>query len=154
MAHTAAAVRVLLVWCESGTDSQLQYIDKTSLSSGIIFGLKEDTHLKNNEYANLTAFFYMAYFFAQVPMQWILQKLPFGKTLAGCVILWGGLVMCLAACNSYATLSVVRVLVGWFESVITPAFAILTSSWYLRNEQTLRQGVYYSMSEYSIPGLY
>jgi len=89
----------------------------------------------------------MAYFFAQIPMQWLLQKMPFGKTLAGCVILWGGLVMCLAACNNYAQLVVVRVLIGWFESVITPAFAILTSSWYLRSEQTLRQGVYYSMSE-------
>lgn len=54
--------------------------------------------------------------------------------------------MCLAAAKNYAHLSVLRVLIGWFESVITPSFAILTSSWYLRNEQTMRQGIYYSMS--------
>lgn len=50
------------------------------------------------------------------------------------------------ACNNYAQLSGVRILLGWFESVVTPGFAVLTSSWYLRNEQTLRQGMYYSMS--------
>lgn len=79
-------------------------------------------------------------------MQWLLQKLPFGKTLASCIMIWGALVMCLAAAKNYAHLSVLRVLIGWFESVITPSFAILTSSWYLRNEQTMRQGIYYSMS--------
>lgn len=141
----------------------LQYIDKTSLSSGAIFGLKEETHLKGNEYANLTLFFCrfngeppvfrntdisdMAYFFAQIPMSWILQKLPFGRTLSICVIIWGGCVMCLAACGNYSQLVAVRFLIGWFESVVTPAFAILTTSWYLRNEQTLRQGIYYSMSK-------
>lgn len=35
----------------------LQYSDKTSLSSGVVFGLKEDTKLKGNEFANLTSFF-------------------------------------------------------------------------------------------------
>lgn len=35
----------------------LQYSDKTSLSSGVVFGLVEDTHLKGNEYNNLNTFF-------------------------------------------------------------------------------------------------
>lgn len=35
----------------------LQYSDKTSLASGSVFGLREDTKLVGNEYANLTTFF-------------------------------------------------------------------------------------------------
>lgn len=35
----------------------LQYSDKTSLSSGVIFGLKEDTKLTTQQYNNLNSFF-------------------------------------------------------------------------------------------------
>lgn len=35
----------------------LQYSDKTSLSSGVVFGLKDDTGLTTQEFANLTSFF-------------------------------------------------------------------------------------------------
>lgn len=125
----------------------LQYMDKMSLSSGVIFGLKEDTHLKPNQYQNLSSFYYMSYAVAELPMMWVLQRLPIGRGLAVCMTVWGGFVMCLAACQNYPQLVVVRVLLGWFESVATPGFAILTASWYLRREQGLRQSLYYSMSK-------
>lgn len=35
----------------------MQFTDKQSLSSSVIFGLREDTKLVGNEYANLTSFF-------------------------------------------------------------------------------------------------
>ncbi|BEI80879.1 hypothetical protein CcaverHIS002_0200390 [Cutaneotrichosporon cavernicola] len=124
----------------------LQYADKTSLSRGVIFGLKEDTGLGDAEYPNLTTFFYMSYAVAQYPMAWVLQRFPIGRALGTCVIIWGGLVIALAGCNNYASLAVVRVLLGWFESVVTPGFAIFTASWYLRREQTLRQSMYYAMN--------
>lgn len=88
----------------------------------------------------------MSYAIAQYPMAWVLQRFPLGRALACCVIMWGAMVMCLGACNNYAQLAAVRVLLGWFESVITPGFAIFTASWYLRREQGLRQALYYSMS--------
>lgn len=89
----------------------------------------------------------MSYAIAQYPMAWVLQRFPLGRALGTCIVIWGGLVMSLAGCNSYATLAVVRVLLGWFESVVTPGFAIFTASWYLRREQTLRQSMYYAMSK-------
>ncbi|BEJ08170.1 hypothetical protein CcaverHIS641_0502550 [Cutaneotrichosporon cavernicola] len=123
-------------------------LDKTSLSSGVIFGLKEDTHLTSQEYNNLNSFFYMSYGVAQIPMGWVMQRFPLGKALSVCVILWGAMVMLLGACNHYWDLSIVRVLLGWFESVVTPGFVVLTSSWYLRREQTLRQACYYAMNTF------
>lgn len=88
----------------------------------------------------------MAYAVAQYPMQWVLQRVPLGRGLAACTILWGAMVMLQGACNNYAGLAVVRVFLGWFESVVTPGFAIYTSAWYLRREQTQRQTLYYSMN--------
>ncbi|TXT12814.1 hypothetical protein VHUM_01215 [Vanrija humicola] len=126
----------------------LQYSDKTSLSSGVVFGLVQDTHLVGNQYANLTSFFYMAYGVAQIPMGYLMQRFPLGRALSVCIVLWGGMVMLLAACNNYASLAAVRTFLGWFEAVVTPGFAVLTASWYLRSEQTLRQGMYYAMNTF------
>lgn len=35
----------------------LQFADKQSLSSGVLFGLRQDTGLVGNQYANLTTLF-------------------------------------------------------------------------------------------------
>ncbi|TXT07212.1 hypothetical protein VHUM_03382 [Vanrija humicola] len=122
-------------------------MDKTSLTQGVIFGLREDTNMTDQEYANLTTLFYMAYAVAQFPFTWIMQRFPIGKALSVFVILWGACVMCLGACNNYAQLAAVRVLVGAFEAVVIPGFVILTSAWYLRKEQTFRQCLYYSQNQ-------
>ncbi|BEJ11159.1 hypothetical protein CspHIS471_0105810 [Cutaneotrichosporon sp. HIS471] len=124
----------------------LQFADKTSLAAGVVFGLREDTKLVGNHYADLTTYFYIGYLVAQVPMGFVLQRFPLGRALSVCVIIWGAMVMVLGACNNYWQLSLVRVLLGWFESVVTPGFAVLTASWYLRREQTLRQSMYYTMN--------
>lgn len=81
-------------------------------------------------------------------MGWTMQKFPLGKALSVTVIIWGAMCMCLGACNNYWQLSLVRTLLGWFESVVMPGFAVLTSSWYLRREQTLRQCIYSSMNTF------
>ena len=87
----------------------------------------------------------LAYACAQLPMGWIMQRLPIGRTLGACVTLWGGLMLALGGCNNYASLSVVRVLLGWFEAVITPGFLLIIGSWYLKRESTARQMLYYAM---------
>jgi MFS family permease len=76
-----------------------------------------------------------------------MQRFPIGKALSTYVILWGICVMCLGACTNYAQLAGVRIAIGALEAVIIPGFAILTSSWYLRKEQTFRQCLYYSMNQ-------
>lgn len=60
----------------------------------------------------------MSYAVAQYPMAWVLQKVPLGRGLAVCVIIWGAMVLCLGACNNYAQLAAVRTLLGWFEAVV------------------------------------
>ncbi|TXT04784.1 hypothetical protein VHUM_04052 [Vanrija humicola] len=126
----------------------IQYSDKTSLSAGVIFGLRDDTHMTLAQYSTLTAFFYMAYALAQYPMMFFLQRVPLGRGLGVCIVVWGAMVMLLAACNNYAQLAAVRTFLGWFEAVVTPGFALFTSSWYLRREQTHRQNLYYSMNTF------
>ncbi|KAK7061739.1 CNF01220-like protein [Favolaschia claudopus] len=124
----------------------LQYSDKTSLSSGVVFGLRTDTHLIGQQYAWLSTLFYLGYMLAEFPMSTALQIFPLGKFLAITAIVWGGLVMCLSACQNFTQLAVIRFLLGVSESAITPGFLMVVASWYKRSEMTSRSLWWLSMN--------
>ncbi len=56
------------------------------------------------------------------------------------VMLWGLLLMCHAACKSFAGLAVVRTLLGALESACNPAMMIIFGMYYTRSEQPFRMG--------------
>ena len=60
------------------------------------------------------------------------------------IIIWGTILACSAAAKSYASLMVVRCLLGVFEASITPGFILLTSQWYRKYEQGSRTGLWFS----------
>lgn len=62
---------------------------------------------------------------------------------------WGGISMCLAACNSYKTLAVVRLFLGIVEAGFAPGILFLLSSWYRKNELATRFALYYTASAFS-----
>lgn len=51
----------------------------------------------------------------------MMQRFPTAKYLGTCVCLWGTVVACTSAANSYASLAALRFLLGMFESAISPA---------------------------------
>lgn len=63
---------------------------------------------------------------------------PIGRFVSCMVILWGILLLCTAASRSFAALMTLRFLLGSVESCINPAFVVITSQWYTREEQPTR----------------
>ncbi|CAD6570477.1 MAG: hypothetical protein TREMPRED_005860 [Tremellales sp. Tagirdzhanova-0007] len=126
----------------------LQYVDKNALGSGVVFGLKTDTHLVGQQYPLLSVWFYMAYFVGQLPMQWVLQRVAIGKTMGVMVMAWGVAVICLGTCHDYLQLSMVRMLLGWLECVVTPGFLLIIASWYKRTESTLRASFLFAQNTF------
>jgi len=47
------------------------------------------------------------------------------------------------ATNSFAGFAALRFFLGIFESVVTPAFMMIVSMWYLSNQQPARAGIFY-----------
>jgi MFS family permease len=68
---------------------------------------------------------------------------------AALMFTWGGISMCLAACNSYKTLAVVRLFLGVVEAGFAPGILFLLSSWYRKNELATRFALYYTASAFS-----
>ncbi|PFH53691.1 hypothetical protein AMATHDRAFT_73131 [Amanita thiersii Skay4041] len=114
-----------------------QTLDKGTINFASIMGIREDTHLKGQQYACLIW---------ELPTNRLIQRLPVAKYLAFNIAAWGAVLACTAACTNFAGLVVVRTLLGVFECVCQPAFVFLSTMWYTRDEQALVIGAFYSMN--------
>jgi MFS family permease len=119
----------------------LQYLDKTLLNYAAVMGIKD--HLKGNEYSNLGTIFYAGYLVSEPITSYLMLYFPIGKYLACNVICWGVVVACHAGCKTYASLMVIRVLLGIFEASVAPALILITGMWWTKPEQSRRTGVWY-----------
>lgn len=70
-------------------------------------------------------------------------RLPLGKYLSLAVFVWGGILMCHAACTSFGGLMVARFFLGMGEASIAPGFALITGMFYKREEQPVRQAAWF-----------
>lgn len=79
-----------------------------------------------------------------LPMSFLAQRLPLAKFLAASVALWGIIVILTPVCYTWQALFVQRFFLGFVESSVSPGFVFVTSSWYRREEQAVRIGIWYS----------
>ncbi|WRT65967.1 uncharacterized protein IL334_002918 [Kwoniella shivajii] len=124
----------------------IQYADKQSISNSTLFGIATDTHLHGQQTAWLSTIFYLAYLIFEGPMNYVMQRIRLGRFLSVAVIVWGGLVMLLAAGQNFAGLMSLRFLIGTFESCISPGFLMIVASWYRSNEMSSRCMIFLSMN--------
>ncbi|KAH6990102.1 major facilitator superfamily domain-containing protein [Ilyonectria destructans] len=117
----------------------LLFIDKSTLGYAAILGLFEETGISKAQYNNLGTFFYVGYLAAQWPGHYAMQKLPFGKFVAGLVFMWGVTVLLHCAATTYAGLVVLRLLLGASESVVVPAMEMTIGMFFNRHEQSFLQ---------------
>lgn len=68
----------------------LQFLDKTTLSYTSVMGLRTDTHLKGQDYSNLSMLFYIGFLAFEFPTQYLAQKLSRLSLYLGVnIMLWG-----------------------------------------------------------------
>lgn len=124
----------------------IQFMDKTTLGSSAILGIREATHLTTNQYNWLGTIFYLSYLVFEYPQNLALQRFPVGKWMSLNIFVWGVALCCHAACRNFAGLFVVRLILGMCEGSITAGFMIVSSMFYTRTEQTLRVGYWFLMN--------
>ncbi|QNP98394.1 YALIA101S12e00254g1_1 [Yarrowia lipolytica] len=115
----------------------VQFMDKQTNSTASVMGLRQDLHMEGNDYSWSGTSFYLGYLAFEFPAVYLLQRLPLIRTLSSFIILWG-IVLCLHATPNYPGFIALRTILGMLESAVTPAFVIITSQWYKREEQFLR----------------
>jgi MFS family permease len=121
----------------------LQLLDKNSLSYAALYGLESDNNLKGQEYSWLATIFYIGYLVAEIPVFILLPKINnLPRFMSILLIIWGGLLMCMAACTNFEGLMATRFFLGLFEAAIQPVCIIISSTWYTKKEQPLRMALW------------
>lgn len=122
----------------------LEFLDKNSLGIAAVYTLKEDNHLEGNQYSTVASVFYFGYLLGEFICFFLIPKVKIGKFVSLCLGVWGGLLMCMAACSSFGGLVTVRFFLGVFEAAILPSFIIISSIWWTKSEQPLRSTLYFN----------
>ena len=120
-----------------------QLMDKTTNSYASIMGLRTDLNMPSYQYSWVGSIFYFGYLVFEYPANVALQKLPLSKTVSSAVMIWGVILMCHAACHSAGPFLVCRFFLGVFEGVMNPAYILLTSQWWKKNEQFMRSCIWF-----------
>ncbi|OBT65226.1 hypothetical protein VE03_04790 [Pseudogymnoascus sp. 23342-1-I1] len=127
----------------------LQYYDKAMLSQAAIFGLRDDLGLKTgNRYSFSASIFYLGYIVGAYPTMILAQRYPVERVASILVVLWGICLILTVACTNYQGLFAQRFFLGLLESGISPLFMLIVGSWYKKNEQAFRMGIWYSCTGY------
>ncbi|OOQ88731.1 putative 2-ketogluconate transporter [Penicillium brasilianum] len=113
----------------------IQTLDKGTMSYASIMGIQEDTHLVGQQYSWMTTILYMIILVVEFPENYIIQRVPIAKWLSGNIMLWGVTLALQAAMKNFEGLITLRAFLGVFEAVSQPAFTLLSSIWYTREEQ-------------------
>ncbi|KAG0643144.1 major facilitator superfamily domain-containing protein [Tuber brumale] len=121
----------------------MQFLDKVLINYAAVMGMPKDLKLKGNDLTWAATSFFIAYFVAEIPTGYILQKMPAGKYLGVNVILWGIVTGCTAAVNNFTGLVVARVFLGICEASIAPCLTLITGMWYTTSEQPPRFAFWY-----------
>ncbi|KAB5528802.1 major facilitator superfamily domain-containing protein [Coniochaeta sp. 2T2.1] len=124
----------------------IQAIDKGTLSFASIMGIIKDTGLHGQQYQWLTTCIYITILIVEYPQNYIIARVPIAKYLSCMIVAWGTVLACTALCKNFTGLVVVRTLLGLFESACQPAFVLLSSIWYKREEQASRVTYWYMMN--------
>ncbi|KAJ5950077.1 hypothetical protein N7454_001661 [Penicillium verhagenii] len=121
----------------------IQFIDKNTMSSAGTYGIIQQADLKGQQFSLLTSIFYIGYILAQYPTNVLMQRFPTGKYISVNFCLWGVVLATSTAAKGFAGLAAARFFLGVFESCLNPGFVLITSSWWKREEQASRLGLWY-----------
>ncbi|RYO41394.1 hypothetical protein AA0111_g1025 [Alternaria arborescens] len=122
----------------------LSYMDRTNIGNAKIAGMADDLQLSSDQYSIALVVFFVTYVVFEPPSNMLLVRLKPSIYLPVIMIIWGALTCCMAVIDDFKHLVVLRIFVGVFESGFAPGIILIISSWYKKDEQSKRFGVYMS----------
>lgn len=128
----------------------LQYYDKAMIGQAALFGLTKDLELTiGNRYSFASAIFYLGFIAGAYPSSLLAQRYPIERVVSGTVTLWGICLLLTITCFDYRSLYAQRFFLGFLESGVSPMFMLIVGSWYKKDEQAFRMGMWYSLTGFA-----
>ncbi|KAK9450429.1 major facilitator superfamily domain-containing protein [Limtongia smithiae] len=120
----------------------IKYLDQSNVSNAYVSGMKEDLALNGQQRNLFTTFFNIGYLIGSIPSQILINRTRPSIFIPSCELVWGILVMCLAAAQNAKTIYGIRFIIGLAESTVFPGFMLVLGSWYYPNELGKRMALF------------
>ncbi|KAG9117285.1 hypothetical protein FRC07_007380 [Ceratobasidium sp. 392] len=125
----------------------LAYLDRSNLGNAKLQGL-EETLMPNdesgNQFALLSAMFYIAYLCWQIPLTLTAKRFPPNLVIGTVTIAWGAASALQATAFNYAGVTTARYFLGMFEAGFGPVIPFYYSLFYLKSEHGFRTSFFIS----------
>ncbi|KAK2013504.1 MFS general substrate transporter [Colletotrichum eremochloae] len=120
----------------------LSFLDKQTLNYANAYGLQTDLRLVGNQYSWVASITNIGYLVGSYPSVLALQKFPIGKFISVMLVLWGAILIATVGARNWAGLMTLRFILGALEAGIGPAWMLITSMFWTREEQPLRMCIW------------
>ncbi|KAK7696636.1 hypothetical protein QCA50_001294 [Cerrena zonata] len=122
----------------------LAFLDRVNIANAALFGLKDDLHLRGDQYNTALVIFFVPYVICEIPSNALLKRFKPHVWLSGCMFMFG-LVTCLQGLTqNYSGILATRFFLGAFESGMFPGCFYLLAMWYRREEAQKRYSFFFS----------
>jgi len=119
---------------------------KQTLNLANAYSLQADLGLAGRDYSWVASITNIGYLVCAYPVTVLLQKLPIGRFVSIMVMVWGALLMLTCTARNFAGIAAFRFLLGGAESCIGPAWMLLTTIFWTREEAPLRMSCWLGMN--------
>lgn len=116
-------------------------VDKVSLSTAALYDIQKDLHLHGQQFSWVGSVLFFGSLAGILPMSWFMQRFRLGKVLAVCSFCWSALTLLQCVSKNFATMLVLRFLMGVVESCIVPGSTLMISRFYKKDQQCFRLSI-------------
>lgn len=127
----------------------MSFLDKQTLNYSNAYGLQADTHMNGTDYSWVASALNFGWLLAAYPWNLALQRYPIGRLIGSMLFVWGGVCMLQAAVFNFGGFFTVRFFMGGLEACVSPAFILLTSMFWEKEEQSLRSSFWLACNGFS-----
>ncbi|KAL7623796.1 hypothetical protein AAE478_005349 [Parahypoxylon ruwenzoriense] len=120
----------------------MSFLDKQTLNYANAYGLRADLKLVGNQFSWVAPITNIGYLVGAYGSTFCLQKYPIGKFISSMLISWGCILIATVAAKNFAGIMALRFLLGALEACIAPAWMLITSMFWTREEQALRMCIW------------
>ncbi|KAI9815352.1 MAG: hypothetical protein M1832_005490, partial [Thelocarpon impressellum] len=127
----------------------LSFLDRSNIGNAGIAGLKADLHLDDDRFEWCLTAFYITY----IAFEWmtlLYRVVPPHIYISICVLSWGVVASLQSVSTSFASLVILRALLGISEAAFGPGVPFYLSFFYKREELALRTGLFISAAPLAI----
>ncbi|TVY78318.1 putative transporter [Lachnellula suecica] len=124
----------------------LAFLDRVNIGNAKIQGMTKELNMEGQDYSIALFIFFIPYILLEVPSNLLLRKIKPSTWLCGIMFFWGVITIGQGLVKSFASLVVLRFLLGALEAGFAPGCVYLISMYYQRYELQWRMNVFFSAS--------